>query len=363
MRPWIAALNVLLVIVLNVTSAHADTLDALPDDQLSITPHDGHSLFNDNIDRATSTIDMIMYHLTDNESVKHLTAAQDRGVKVRIILDKKAMTSPSSKAIFDLLTQHGVEVRPSSQAFSISHAKSAVFDNSWALVTSINLTRTDWYTRDFGIRTEDSNVVAEFESVFATDWDNAQNNTGNTPQLTVGKLAWSPVNSKDKILGLINSARQSIFLEVENLGDRDVLAALENKAKSSVKVIVVVPACVEGGGTRNLPFMNELASAGVEARLSVPPYTGSNPYIHAKAITVDSTVFYVGSENFSYNSLTAAREAGIIERSPSIAATIQDTILGDARLATPSASMAANFQCSTKTIGSDTGSSTTTTPQ
>lgn len=362
MRRSSLALTVLLAGSLHLSPAYADVLEALSDDSLSVTPKDGHSLFNDSIDKATTSIDMFMFHLSDLETVKHLVAAKARGVQVRLILDRKTLSAPSAKSISDQLTQNGVTVRASTPQFSISHAKTAVFDNQWALVTTINLTRTDWYTRDFGVKTTDMNVVNDVEKVFAADWDNAQNNTNNTPELSDGKLVVSPVNSKDKLLALINSAHQSIYLEVENLGDKEILAALEDRSKNEVKVVVVVPACVEGGGTRNLPFMTELAGAGVDARLAVPPYTGTNPYIHAKTIVVDGQDFFVGSENFSYNSLLSARELGLIERSSSISSMIQSTIEVDANQATPSAQMSATFSCSTKTGAAQGSQGQTATP-
>ncbi|QDK38338.1 phosphatidylserine/phosphatidylglycerophosphate/cardiolipin synthase family protein [Bdellovibrio sp. NC01] len=315
-------------------------------DTLSIAPEDGHRLFLDNIDAAKSSINMLMYHLSDLDVVNHLISASSRGVKIQIILDEKVMAGGTAKTIADNLQAHGIAVKPSSPFFSISHAKSATFDHSWALVTSINLTRTADFTRDFGIRTDDQDVVNEFDKVFASDWQNADNKTGNTPELSVEKLAWSPVNSKDKLLALIQSAQQSIYLEVENLGDKDILAALGDKSKNDVKVVVVVPACVEGGGTRNVPFMKDLAASGVEAILSVPPYSNSNPYIHAKSIVVDGQTVYVGSENFSYNSLTAARELGIIEQDSDISSSVQNTIAQDASLGKSAQTLPATFKCS-----------------
>jgi len=266
-------------------------------------------------------------------------------VKVRIILDKKTLEGAKAKAIFTQLQQAGISARASSEGFSITHAKAAVFDNSWSLVTSINLTNTDQYTRDFGIKTYDTDVRDEIEKVFAADWDNATNGTINTPDLSVQKLVWSPVNSKNKIISFIQSARSSIELEVENLGDEDVIAALKERAQQQVKVTVIVPACVEGSGLRNLPYMKDLASGGVDARFSMPPYTGSNPYIHAKAIVVDDEQFYVGSENFSMNSLSAARELGMIETNASISSTIHDIIVQDAGLAKSTAELPADFSC------------------
>ncbi|HWU42842.1 MAG TPA: phospholipase D-like domain-containing protein, partial [Bdellovibrio sp.] len=259
-------LSVLVAFSLNTSWALDKASSGTPADSLSITPIDGHSLFNDSADQARSSIDMYMFHLSENGSIQHLIQAQQRGVKVRIILDKKTLEGAKAKAIFTQLQQAGISARASSEGFSITHAKAAVFDNSWSLVTSINLTNTDQYTRDFGIKTYDTDVRDEIEKVFAADWDNATNGTINTPDLSVQKLVWSPVNSKNKIISFIQSARSSIELEVENLGDEDVIAALKERAQQQVKVTVIVPACVEGSGLRNLPYMKDLASGGVDAR-------------------------------------------------------------------------------------------------
>jgi phosphatidylserine/phosphatidylglycerophosphate/cardiolipin synthase-like enzyme len=317
-------------------------------DSLSVTPDDGHSLFNDNIDLAHQHIEMVMFHLSDPETVAHLIQAHQRGVSIRLILDGKMLSSNSSQAIRDSLLQNGIEVRSSSTAFSITHEKAAVFDGHEAIVSSINLTKNVGFTRDFGILTEDADVVAEMESVFEADWKNAEGNGSVTPELSNGKLIWSPVNSKEKIISLIQKAQQSLFVETENLGDSDVLAALEAKAKEGVKVTVVVPACVEGmTPTRNLPYLQSLADSQVNALASVPPYSSAHPYIHAKAIVVDGETFYVGSENLSHNSLQNAREVGLIEQNPSIAKSIATILENDATEAKAVGELQ-NFSCKTK---------------
>ncbi|HWU42907.1 MAG TPA: hypothetical protein VN132_05690, partial [Bdellovibrio sp.] len=64
-----------------------------------------------------------------------------------------------------------------------------------------------------------------------------------------------------------------------------------------------------------------------------------------KAIVVDDEQFYVGSENFSMNSLSAARELGMIETNASISSTIHDIIVQDAGLAKSTAELPADFSC------------------
>lgn len=342
-------------ILLKATIGFAAVDDSLPPDLLTVTPNEGHSLFNDSIDSAQQQIDMVMFHLSDPDTVSHLLQARERGVTIRIILDGKVLASSSAQAIRDSLSAKGVEVRASSTAFSITHEKAAIFDGKKAIVSSINLTKTVAVTRDFGVLTADTAVIAEMESVFAADWQNAENNGAVTPDLSDVKLVWSPVNSKDKIIALIQGAQHGVLLETENLGDSDVIAALSAKASQGVPVTVVVPACVEGmAPTRNLPYLQALASGGVSALASAPPYTADHPYIHAKVIVVDGTNFYVGSENLSHNSLASAREVGIIEANSQISQSIAAVLQQDAIEARAIKDFDAGFSCRSKeTIGSE----------
>lgn len=342
-------------VFLKSTISFAGVGDLLPPDILTVTPSDGHSLFNDSIDSAQQQIDMVMFHLSDPDTVSHLIQAHERGVAVRILLDGKILASTSAQAIRDSLTEKGIDVRASSTAFSITHEKAAVFDGKKSIVSSINLTKTVAVTRDFGILTADAAVIAEMESVFSTDWQNSETNGSATPELSDEKLVWSPVNSKAKIIALIQGAQHNVFLETENLGDSDVLTALTAKASEGIPVTVVVPACVEGmAPTRNLPYLQTLASGGVNALASVPPYTTEHPYIHAKVIVVDGEKFYVGSENLSHNSLVNAREVGLIEPNTQISQSIAAIINQDAEQSRAIKDFDVGFSCRTKeAVGSE----------
>jgi phosphatidylserine/phosphatidylglycerophosphate/cardiolipin synthase-like enzyme len=296
-------------------------------DSLSITPKDGHLLFTNAFDSAKTSIDMVMFHLSEEGTAQHLISAAQRGVKVRVILDRGLLRGATAQRISAELTSAGIQVKASPSAFTITHEKAAVIDDSTALITSINLTQNVAFTRDFGITTTDPDVIAEMDQVFAMDWNNSEATVAQTPPLSNPKLVWSPVNSKDKLVALINSAQKSVALEVENLGDWDVLDALKAKAQSGVTVVAIAPGCVEGNAPeRNIPLLQQLSAAGVDAKASLPPYTADNPYIHAKTIVVDGTSFYVGSENFSHNSLASAREVGLIEIEPNISQQILQVI-------------------------------------
>jgi phosphatidylserine/phosphatidylglycerophosphate/cardiolipin synthase-like enzyme len=62
----------------------------------------------------------------------------------------------------------------------------------------------------------------------------------------------------------------------------------------------------------DIPFLNAMIAGGVQARGMPAPSTATDPYMHAKMMIADGARGYVGSMNYSTNSLKEAREVGII---------------------------------------------------
>ena len=267
----------------------------------------------DGIAGAKKSIRMIMFHLTVPDVVNALVAAKGRGVDVRIILDGKNLESHASAAVEQVLVDHGVQVTASSPAFSITHVKAMVVDDARAYVMSLNLTRPFDRTRDYAVVTDDRGVVAEFDKVFDADVENATNRTKKTPTLSDAALVWSPVDAEPRIVALVDSARKTLLATTENLGDKAVAAALGRAAARGVTVHLLVPLCDEGGNPlRNVKLARELDHAHVDARLMPPPASRDQPYMHAKMLVVDGARAFVGSINFSENSMKRARELGIV---------------------------------------------------
>lgn len=312
---------------------------ALVDPQLEllVTPSpEGHAPFIRAIDAATLSIDMTMFHLTDPAVVDALVRAAQRGVKVRVIVDHDGLTAKGNHAAFDRLVAGGVLARGSSPAFSLTHVKAMVVDGHAAFVTAINLTRDADRTRDLGIVTRESAIVADVDALFAADWRNAETGGHDTPAQHVASLVVSPVTSRGKLLALIHSAHRELLLTVENLGDREIADALAAAVRDHVRVRVVVPACDKNpNALYNLPAAQSLAAAGAEVRMMAGPESPEQPYMHSKMILVDGTTAYVGSVNFSSNSLAKARELGIIFANAAAAAKIRELFETDFARAVP----------------------------
>jgi cardiolipin synthase A/B len=297
---------------------------------LVVTPAADHQPFVLAIDAATATIDMTMFHLTDPAIVGALTRAATRGVQVRVILDGSSLKTKKFEKAASELRHGGVQVRGSSPAFSITHEKAMVVDGKLAFVTAINLTRDVDKTRDFGIVTHATGVVADVAALFATDWDNAASGGNTTPALHEPSLVLSPTTSRAKLTGLIGAAGKDIIATVENLGDPSIADALIAAAKRGVAVRLIVPMCDKNPDPLyDVAPAGKLAARGVTVRMMPAPETATQPYMHSKMIQIDGATTYVGSVNFSTNSIAKARELGIVFANPAAAQAIAQTFEAD----------------------------------
>jgi phosphatidylserine/phosphatidylglycerophosphate/cardiolipin synthase-like enzyme len=279
------------------------------------TGHGGQVEVLSALNSAKTSIHMTMYNLTDQAILDALVAAHDRGVEVKLIED---YTNASRKkgGPFDQLVSAGVDARKSSQLFSITHEKAFVIDGTKAYVMTLNLTKISDDVRDVALITQDRDNVKFVEDLFSVDWDNAANGTGNTPAVIPDNFVVAPIDGVAKITALIDSARSSLQIEVENLSYTDIIKAMIAAQARGVNVQVMLPRCNMSSSDFDMPAALQLSQGGVDVRLMPGPMTADLPYIHQKSIIVDGTKAFLGSENFSFNSLEKARELGIIFDDP-----------------------------------------------
>jgi len=277
------------------------------------------------INSAKTSINLAMFRITENTDANALMAAAKRQVKVRVILDREAtQASTVVQKIATDLRNAGAEVKESTTGFSITHEKAMTVDGVKAIISTINMTTGFKTTRDIGIQTEDRSVVTEFNAVFEADWLNADSGGTTTPTLTSDKLLWSPNNSTQKLVALIGESTQTIDLQVENFTNNSITQALLSAAGRKVKIRVMTPLCsLNPNPLLNVPTLKKISVSNIEVKVMKNPPTALAPYIHSKSIIVDGVKSYVGSVNFSNNSLNSAREVGIIFKNKAVSGSIK----------------------------------------
>ncbi len=285
-------------------------------------PDEGTTQVTDLIRNARHSIDLVMYDFKDKTIGDALIAAKKRGVAVRVLLNKGYygrldVSKPTNLPAYTYLQSRGVAVTWASSSFAFTHQKTLVIDGTKAMIMTFNLSPKYYPTgRDFGVIDTDEKDVQAIEGTFVADWN------GHAIASEYGDaLIWSP-NSENDMMLIIRNAKKSLDIYNEEMADETITNALIDRAAHGVAVRVVMTYT-----TANKAVFTKLKNAGVHIRT----FGGGKHtlYIHAKMILSDNTEVFLGSENFSKNSLYNNRELGIFISDPVILNSLTKTFSGD----------------------------------
>lgn len=269
------------------------------------------------IEGAHQSVDLVVYELEDPQVEEALAEAESRGVTVRVLLDNlDSFGKYPNQAAFNFLQAHNVPIEWSPSYFPLTHQKTLVIDGTEAFIMTFNFT-PQYYasSRDFAVVDTDPKDAAAIESAFDADWSGRQITASEASD-----LVWSP-GSADMASALINSATSSLDIYNEEMADPRIEGALEAAAARGVRVRVDMTY-----STSWKSALESLAAAGVEVRTYA---SSAKFYIHAKAIVADNAEAFVGSENFSAQSLDSNRELGILLRRPDVLQSLEATFNAD----------------------------------
>ncbi len=320
----------------------------------TIQPDDGVQTVVNYINSATKTLDIAVYQMEPDYDVlvEALQGAQDRGVKVRILLSSTIYPPTAENgnpADAERLRDLGFDVELSRPEFSFSHWKVLIADGATekgsVLLCDFNLGPgyfgldpaypDQGETRGMAVLDTDPVDVSMIQRTFDADWPPYE----PWPANDTAHLVWSPSdptcdspscqmpgaplepvgNSRAAISALLGSATTSLDVYVQAFAyPSELLQALVNACASGVKVRVVGN---EGG--INDEVLRSLGKCGAQVRWNTtdPSGDGRVMYIHTKTIVADAGlptgVAYVGSVNpFLDESVQTERELGILITDP-----------------------------------------------
>jgi len=161
-----------------------------------------------NINQAEAIINIAMYIFTDKEIALPLIKARERGVKVRLYLDKEQVDYKYSQSRF--LVQKGIKTRISTNNY-IMHNKFAIIDNCLLLTGSYNWTFSANNRNDENLMViNDPEIIEIFQNQFVNLWTNKYSLERTRQLYKIAKIDFlptSPTSAKPetKIIN-INSA-------------------------------------------------------------------------------------------------------------------------------------------------------------
>ncbi len=318
-----------LVPTVTATAALPDQLNLRPVTPNALTlfvqPDDGRAPVLDAFNNARTSIDLMIYLLSDRDVITALKNAALRGVVVRVLLEQHPCCSDNNtmqRTLFGELQQARIQMQWTNPAFHLTHAKMAVLDGTTALVMSQNLTKSSFtFNREANIVDHDPVDVAALEALFTADW-------GRSPYIPSDpNLVIANSNARQKFLTLIGGATKSLAVESEEMQDPAIIDALIAAQKRGVAVRYVgatpMAATTAPRQDSNAAGRKRLTRGGASVRLLTAPY------VHTKTVVADGSIAFVGSENFSASSLDTNREIGILTTDTAIISRLTNVFTKD----------------------------------
>ncbi len=255
------------------------------------------------------------YLISDPAIVQALQSARLHGCDVRVLMEEAPFGGFSmNQTVRNQLRSSGIDANWGNRVYSFTHAKYVVIDNIVAWIMTANLSKSAFdKNREVLLRTSSQSIVEDLMRIF---WADRRRNP-----CTAGSLVVSPVNARQRLLGLLRGSCRSVEIASEVLDDQETCKLLQDLAGRGVVVRVLVAAPEKIAV--NAVTRSELEGTGVTVRYL------ESPYLHAKYIVVDRRVAYVGSHNLSAGSLDENREVGVITDDSLVVSTLETSFSGD----------------------------------
>jgi cardiolipin synthase len=335
----------------------------------SVSPDCSYRLVKAAIEAAKNEICMYIYNISADHLLDLLRQAKARNVNIRLMYDVTDTRGDERQKLKDL----GVELKeaPSSdgrKVFTVCHQKFAVIDESILLLGSANWATTsiplitvpgkfNKGNREWIVRIDDTSLAKWFKNLFVADWDIPEMEMppgialevelrpeatffpsllANIPDevfdlqhvelqnpVTVTPII-SPVNYFSLVKKLIEEAQTSVDIEQQYIlaggpTTEGLLAALEQRKDELEIRIIVSPAFRKEGAKDNWEVtMDSLDAFNLKdclRAMNLNYYT----HLHNKGLIIDRQKVIVSSTNWSENSISRAREAGVLIESTEIA--------------------------------------------
>jgi cardiolipin synthase len=286
---------------------------------VSPTPESGEQPYLDVLAQAQTKIRVEIYLMGYGGILDSLKAKAGAGVDVEIILDQS--NKDTNQKYYDALAAAGAHVKWSSPGFTYQHAKFIVADDKAAIMSTGNFSKS--YSidleRNFAATDRDPADIADLVALFDADWN------GVAPAMTCTRMIISPINARQRIFDLIDSAQTTLTIESMQFADYKVRDHVKARIQAGVAVrVMLADANWISANTAGAQFLKDL---GVTVKWI--------PHLHTKAIVADGVRAYIGSENLSQTSLDKNREVGVVVVEASSVAPIVATFEKDWGVGTP----------------------------
>ncbi|HEY6210901.1 MAG TPA: phospholipase D-like domain-containing protein [Vicinamibacterales bacterium] len=272
--------------------------------KLLIQPRDGVAPLIAAINKATKSVELVIFRFNRHDVERALHAAVARGVCVHALI---AHTNHGGAGRLRKLEQRllgaGATVDRTGDDFIRYHGKFLIVDRTTLLVLGFNYTVLDiTRSRSFGIVTTDRKAVQDAVKLFEAD-------CARRPYLASGPLVVSPENARRQLSAFVSAAKTQLLVYDPKISDIRILNLLKERARAGVDVRIIGKVSARGD------------------RLVHQKYAGHR--LHVRAILRDGRQAFVGSQSLRRLELDKRREVGVFVRSDAIVRQLVATFEAD----------------------------------
>ena len=261
--------------------------------QLITQPEDGVAPIVEAIDRATKTVDIVIFRFDLDAIEKALTQAVGRGVVVRALIAHTNRGGESKlRKLESRMLKAGVTLSRTADDMVRYHGKLLIVDGRKAFVLGFNYTKQDIEkSRSFGLITRNPKIVRDIMKVVDADH--------NRTDLAVSsaRVIVSPENARDRLAAFITGTKKELLIYDTGLTDDRMISLLKTRAEAGVKIKVL--------GKVEKKWEPELA-------WRVRPFTKMK--LHVRCMIRDRKTAFVGSQSLRKLELDHRREVGLITK-------------------------------------------------
>ena len=264
--------------------------------KLLIQPGDGVKRLVKGIDKATETVEVVIFRFDRVEIERALMNAAERGVFVHALI---AFTNRGGEENLRKLEtrflERGITVARTAGDLVRYHGKMMIVDRKELYLLAFNFTHLDIdHSRSFGLITRNPKLVQEAVKLFEADTKRQEYVPGHP------KFVVSPANARKELAAFLKGAKQELLIYDPKVSDREMLRAIESRRKAGVEVRVI----------------------GHVSRADLPARDLTRSRLHTRVIIRDRKQAFLGSQSLRHLELDGRREIGIVFHDPSVIASL-----------------------------------------
>jgi phosphatidylserine/phosphatidylglycerophosphate/cardiolipin synthase-like enzyme len=258
--------------------------------KLLIQPGDGIQPLIEGINRATSSVEIVIFRFDRGEIERALANAVSRGLSVHALIAYTNRGGEQGLRKLEMrLLAAGVTVARTANDLARYHDKFMIVDRRELYVLAFNYTYLDIeHSRSFGVITRNQRLVQEAVRLFEAD-------VKRQPYKTrLSSFVVSPVNARKALAAYLKGAKKELRIYDPEISDPDMMRILEERAAAGVDIQIIGKL---GGGPTKL-------TAHKLAHLR----------LHTRSVIRDGLYVFLGSQSLREIELDRRREVGVILR-------------------------------------------------